>query len=76
MQRDSSAAAAYGASLYHLYKQGDIQQDWGVALPDTCLIIILAKLVSFSLITISANRTHIEHAISELNEGSSLDWDV
>ena len=57
-------------------KVDEIQQDRRVALPDTCLIIILAKLISFSLITISTNRTYIEHAISELNKGSPLDRNI
>ena len=39
-------------------------------------MIKFLKLIPFCLAAISANGRHIEHAISELYEGSSLYWDV
>lgn len=39
-------------------------------------VIVFFEVISFCLRTISADRTHIEHSGSILDEGASLDGDV
>jgi hypothetical protein len=44
--------------------------------PDVPLLVKLLKVTSLLLAAVPTDRRHVEHAIPELDECSSLDWDV
>lgn len=46
------------------------------AIPDASLQVKLLKFISLCLAAVAANRGYIQHATSELNKGSPLDWNV
>ena len=52
------------------------QKTEGHAIPDSSFMVKPLKLIPFLLTAVPAYGRDIQHTISELNEGPSLDWNI